>query len=281
MEKEPHSGNSEAALWNSVIGRNWVVSQAILDRLFKPIEDEIVEFPKAHRPASVLDIGCGTGATTRAIGHALGDPARCTGIDISKPMIAAARAHAAADGQGPEFIYADAQRHDFGEARFALLVSRFGVMFFDEPACAFENLRRAAAASARLKFYCWRSPEDNPFMSVAERAAAPLMTHLPGRDPDGPGQFAFADPVKVRRILSESGWAGIRIEPADFTCTMAEQELVPYFTRLGPVGRVFHLETPETQAHVIESVRQAFEPYIDGGVVHFVAACWNVEARAW
>jgi len=280
MEKEKHSGSSEAALWNSVIGQNWVASQAILERLFKPVEIEIVDFTRALRPASVLDIGCGTGATTRAIRRALADPARCTGIDISEPMIAAARAHAAADGQGPGYICADAQRHDFGQARFALLVSRFGVMFFDEPVRAFENLRRTAMPGAQLKFCCWRSPDDNPFMTVAERAAAPLMPHLSVRDPDGPGQFAFADPVKIRRILSESGWANIRIEPADFPCRMAEADLVPYFTRLGPVGRVFHLETPETQASVIETVRQAFEPYIDGGEVRFVAACWNVEARA-
>ena len=75
-------------------------------------------------------------------------------------------------------------------------------------------------------------------MTTAERAAAPLLPNLPARRPDAPGQFAFADQRRVYSILDESGWAGIDIQPIDVACTLPENELVHYLTRLGPVGLI-------------------------------------------
>ena len=89
----------------------------------------------------------------------------------------------------------------------------------------------------QLRFVAWRSAVDNPFMTTAERAAAPFLPNLPARRPDEPGQFAFADRDRVRRILEDSGWSDIDLQPIDVPCTMPEPALVPYVTRLGPVGR--------------------------------------------
>ena len=141
----------------------------------------------------VLDVGCGTGSTTLAVARLLGAKGRCTGIDISEPMIAAARARAEREGTPASFIRADAQTHAFEPASFDMIISRFGVMFFDDSVRAFANLRRAARDDAELRFIAWRSAAENPFMTTAERAAAPLLPNLPARRPDAPGQFAFAD----------------------------------------------------------------------------------------
>ena len=90
-------------------------------------------------------------------------------------------------------------------------------------------------------------------MTTAERAAAPLLPNLPPRRPDGPGQFAFADRDRVHSILHESGWTEIDIRPLDVACTLAEQDLVRYVTRLGPVGLMLQEADDRTRALVLES----------------------------
>jgi hypothetical protein len=161
-----------------------------------------------------------------------------------------------------------------------MIISRFGVMFFDDAIRAFANLRRAARDDAEFRFVAWRSAAENPFMTTAERAAAPLLPNLSARRPDAPGQFAFANSHRIHRILEESGWAGIDIRPIDFPCTLREKELVRYLTRLGPVGLVFQEADDRTRARVIETVRAAFDPYVHGAEVRFTAACWMVGAQA-
>jgi hypothetical protein len=117
-------------------------------------------------------------------------------------------------------------------------------------------------------------------MTTAERAAAPLLPDLPARQPDAPGQFAFADPSRVRRILDDGGWRDIDIQPIDVTCTLAETELGRFVTRLGPLGRILPEADDRTRARVVAAVRAAFEPYVHGAEVRFTAACWMVGARA-
>ena len=262
--------------WNGPAGRAWVATQGLLDRVFQPFEDRLVEAVAARRPRNVLDVGCGAGATTLAVARALGPGGHATGIDISEPMIAAAQARA---GNHVSFVRADAQTHTFAPAGFDMVISRFGVMFFDDPVHAFENLRRATADEAELRFAAWRGPEENPFMTTAERAAAPLLPNLPPRQPGQPGQFAFAHPQRIDQILRESGWAHIDIQPLDVYCTFPEPDLVTYFTRLGPVGLALGEVDDLTRQKVIETLRAAFSPYLDGNQVHFLAACWMVSAR--
>jgi len=272
--------DEQTRLWNGLAGRAWVESQALLDALLKPFEDLLVAAVSAGSAGQVLDVGCGTGSTTLAVAHLLGTKGRCIGIDISDPMIAAARTRAEREGTPATFICADAQTHPFEPASFDRIISRFGVMFFDDSIRAFANLRRAARDDAELHFIAWRSAAENPFMTTAERAAAPLLPNLPARRPGAPGQFAFADAHRVQQILEDSGWTKIDIRPIDVTCTLPEKQLVHYLTRLGPLGLILQEADDETRAQVIETVRAAFDPYVHGAEVRFNAACWIVGARA-
>jgi SAM-dependent methyltransferase len=241
--------DDQAARWTGRAGHAWVEAQAVLDETLQPFEDLLVEAVSAQRGSHVLDVGCGTGGTTLAVARRLGAAGRCVGIDISEPMIAAARARAEREGTPARFIRADAQDHAFEPAAFDAIISRFGVMFFDDFVRAFTNLRRAATDDAELRFVTWRSAADNPFMTTAERAAAPYLPNLPARRADAPGQFGLADPGRVHRILEQSGWAGIDIQPIDVTCTLPETELVGYFTRLGPLGLVLpDVDEPQRSA---------------------------------
>jgi SAM-dependent methyltransferase len=274
------SHNEQTALWNGTAGCAWVEAQGLLDEVFRPLEQLLVEAVAAGRGGQVLDVGCGTGGTTVAVARRLGAKGRCVGIDISEPMLAAARVRADREGTPATFIRADAQTHAFEPGSFDAIISRFGVMFFDDPVRAFANLRGAARDEGELRFIVWRGAADNPFMTTAERAAAALLPLMPTREPDAPGQFALADKHRVHRILQESGWSEIDIQPIDVACTLPERELIGYFTRFGPVGRMFAELDDHTRRRVIETVRPAFDPYVRGGDVHFNAAIWMVAASA-
>jgi SAM-dependent methyltransferase len=278
--KDAQNGVSEqTALWNGTAGQTWVELQELIGQVLQPFEDLLVDATSAETASRVLDVGCGTGSTTRSLARRLGRQSRCTGIDISEPMIVAARDRAERERLPVTFILADATTYPFEPASFDTIVSRFGVMFFDDPVQAFTNLRRASAEGARLRFVAWRSAEENPFMTTAERIAAPLLPDLPARQSNEPGQFAFGDGDRVRRILEASAWSEIELQPIDVPCTMPASELTRYVTRFGPVGRVLHEADDRVRAEFIEKVHAAFSPYVQGSEVRFPGACWMVTAR--
>jgi SAM-dependent methyltransferase len=280
MDHRQAAPSDQHALWNGHAGRTWVDAQALTDQMFRPFETLLVDAACAHAPRRVLDVGCGTGATTLAVARRLGAHTHCVGADVSAPMLDAARVRARAAGGAIEFVCADVQRHAFAPASFDTILSRFGVMFFDDPVAAFANLRHAATADARLLFAAWRSPSENPFMTLAERTAAPLLDDFPARVPGAPGQFAFADRERVVGVLAESGWGEIEIAPVDLECAFPESALSTYLTRFGPVGQVLRQADASTLARIGAALRTAFEPFVQGDEVRFSAACWMVRARA-
>ena len=279
MNVQQSKADEQAALWNGVAGTAWVDMQRLLDGIFAPLEIALLDALPTHA-RSVLDVGCGTGATTLAIAGRLGEGGSCTGIDVSEPMLALARARAERAGVRAEFTRADAQRHAFSPGIFDAIASRLGVMFFDDPVAAFGNLRRAARTGGTLHCIAWRGAAENPFMTAAERGAASLLPHLAPREANGPGQFAFADPGYVRGLLVEAGWHDAVVRPLDRTCAFATAELVPYLTRLGPLGRVLPTIDGAMRARVVDAALDAFAPHVHGEEVSFNAACWIIEARA-
>jgi SAM-dependent methyltransferase len=271
--------SAQSTLWNGHSGHAWVDLQPVLDQMFHPFLDLLVDAVEKESPRGVLDVGCGTGSTTIAIAQEIGSQGHCTGVDISQPMIDVARMRARQAGISADFVHADAQTHDLAAASIDMIVSRFGVMFFDRPGEAFANLRRASCEGALLNVIAWRGARDNPFMTTAERAAGPYI-ELPARQPGAPGQFAFADQDKVATLLKDGGWRDIDIQPIDVECSLPERELVGYASRLGPVGLALQQADAATRARVIDAVRLAFDQYVHGDDIRYVAACWSIRARS-
>ena len=206
--------------------------------------------------------------------------AAAVGIDISEPMIAAARARAEREGTPARFIRADAQTHAFEPASFDMIISRFGVMFFDDSVRAFANLRRAASDGAeapvrRLAERCGESVHDD---GRARRGAVPAE---PPRPPAG-----RAWPVRVRgpapRVPHPGGERlGRHRHPADRRGLHASPSRSWSGISPGSVRSAwsFPRRTRRLARGSIEAVRPAFDPYVHGAEVRFNAACWMVGAR--
>ncbi len=281
MSEPSPSNRDQAELWNAATGAAWVELQDLLDRLFAPIETRVVEAGFPGEGGRVLDLGCGAGATTLAMARRLGPDGHCLGIDISQSLVdAAGRRARAAAVLSATFLSADAQTYPFEPAGFDAVVSRFGVMFFDDPVSAFSNVRRALRADGKLAFAAWRSRAENPFMTTAAQAAAPLLPILPAPEPDAPGQFAFARPDRVGAILSRAGWKHVDVQPMDVHAALPEQDLARFVGKMGPVGLALQALDERARASIIRAVLPAFDPFIRNGVANFGMACWLASARA-
>ncbi len=269
-----------AAYWDRA-GKVWVEQQALLDRLYQPIAEAVVERASLANGEKVLDIGCGAGATTFAAAWRTGPTGRAVGADISNALLEEARRRAGQDGiEGVEFLHADAQTYGF-EPSYDALVSRFGVMFFPDPVAAFANLRRAAKPGRGPTFASWRGLEDNAISQVPLTAAAPFLPATTTVfEKDAPGRFGLADPDRTRRILEEAGWRDVSIEPLDEPTPVTFDELMTMSLRVGPLNPALAKADEALRGRVREAVAKALEPYVENGFARMNSACWLVSAKA-
>ena len=268
---------TSGAEWQDKVGRNWAQEYARTDRAFSGLTERLLARIAELPGERVLDVGCGAGELSLAIARAR-SAAQVVGLDVSADLVAAARDRAT-DRANVCFELGDAAR--WSDPGFApdLLVSRHGVMFFDDPSAAFENLRRIAAPDAQLAFSCFRAPRENPWAA----GAVELLGQPPG-DPEAPGPFAFADPQRVETILSAGGWEEIDFAPVDFAYVAGAGddpagEALALFRRIGPAARAL-AQAPEAERPALESkLADWIEDNRSGDLVAFAAAAWIVTAR--
>ena len=227
----------------------------------------------------MLDVGCGSGQTTLALGGRVGAAGRAVGVDISRPMLDVARRRGEVAPQ-VAFHEADAQTFAFEPATFDAIHSRFGVMFFEDPTAAFANLRGALKPGGRLAFICWRTPLENPTMTAPMLAAS---AHLPPPElpaPGAPGPFAFADAERVRTILGAAGYADIDISPQDMPAGGHTVEgAVDLALKIGPLGKALR-EHPNAAGPVMHTIRELMQTHAGpDGRVFLGSATWIVTAR--
>jgi ubiquinone/menaquinone biosynthesis C-methylase UbiE len=279
----PETDNSDQiAYWNADAGENWASLQKYMDAQLEPYGSRAMEALALAPGERVLDVGCGSGQTSLALGQAVGAGGTVVGVDISRPLLDVARRRAADVGAAQvSFVEADAQTYAFAAAGFEAVFSRFGVMFFADPPAAFANIRRALKPAGRLAFVCWRTPAENAMMTVPHMAAAAHLPPSPPPTPGAPGPFAFADPARVRDILSSAGFGDIDLTPYDRKVGGGDlEQTLAVSLSMGMLGRAL-LEHPDKRAMVIDDVREALRPHVDeDGIVRLGSAAWIVTARA-
>ena len=273
----------QIAYWNGPGGQHWVDRQKIQDIVLAPISEVLIERANAKAGERLVDVGCGCGATSVALAQKVGPTGHVLGIDISATMLARAQQIAPA-GLSARFVLADATVYPFEPASFDLVVSRFGVMFFAEPALSFTNLHRALRPSGRLAFVCWREPRENPFFMVPLQAVYKHTPKLPQLGPEDPGPFSFASTQRVHRILSEAGFHDVVMEPCDLSLDIAVgrglETAVQSTLEIGPAARALADQAPAVISAATDSIREALEPFVRDQAVLIPASIWIVTAKA-
>jgi SAM-dependent methyltransferase len=271
----------QIAYWDGPGGRNWVNRMATQEEMLEPVTAALVARAGVKAGERVIDTGCGTGATTLALARLVGPSGRVLGIDVSQPMLACANERSK-EGLDVSFERADATTHAFPRGGFDLLFSRFGVMFFAEPAHSFANLRTALRAGGRLVFACWRKGDENPWLTLPLAAASAHLPPQPKPGPDDPGPLSFAREERVRRILGDAGFQAIGLEPVDFEFDASRggglDAAVSAAIAFGPASRVLEGQPAAIRAAAAASIRSALAPYQRGASVPLAAAIWVVTA---
>ncbi|HZS35472.1 MAG TPA: methyltransferase domain-containing protein [Polyangia bacterium] len=285
MISDQSKNDEQIAFWNGPRGEEWVKEQEAMDRALEPFGRAALERAEPRAGEHAIDVGCGCGATTLALAAAVGPSGGVVGVDVSAPMLARARERARGLAH-VTFVEGDAAAHAF-ERRADLVFSRFGVMFFADPAAAFANLRGALSPRGRAAFVCWRKLADNPWLGVPLAAAKRIVPPLEPPPPaDAPGPLAFADPDRVRAILERAGFVEAAIAPFDHRMPLGDgrglDAAVEHAITIGPTARLIAVANPDaaTLARVRREVREALAPHADASGVSFPAGAWIVTARA-
>jgi SAM-dependent methyltransferase len=210
---EPSSNAAQIEYWNTIAGETWAKFQELLDRQIQPLGLAAIDALKPAEGEHILDIGCGCGRSSLALAARVAPTGSVVGVDLSKPMLEVARSR---PRPAPSLrVELNAQTGDIGRGVFDEAFSRFGVMFFSDPAAAFANIRASLKPGGRLAFVCWRSLGENPWMQAPLQAALPLIPPVTPPDPTAPGPFAFGDANRVRSILTSAGFVSVTINPFD------------------------------------------------------------------
>ena len=203
----------QAEAWNGASGRQFIEQRERHERMTDRLTARLLAAAQIQDGDNVLDIGCGCGDTT-IIAARTTPSGRALGADLSGIEVAQARRLAADAGvTNVRFEVADVQVHPFQAGIFDVVLSTFGVMFFDDPAAAFGNLRQALRRGGRLAFLCWRTRDENPYFTFGYAAAAAALglREMPGPD----AAFSLADAGRVGALLSGAGFGEVVCAKAD------------------------------------------------------------------
>ncbi|QFS84193.1 Demethylmenaquinone methyltransferase [Roseivivax sp. THAF40] len=252
--------------WGGDPGRRWVAHHRDLDILHDVVRARLIARANLSVGAKVLDVGCGGGATTLSAAREVSATGHVDGIDISQPLLSVAEAaRKAAALDHVSFHHADAQTYPFA-ARYDVILSRFGVMFFDDPVAAFANLRRALTPGGRFVAATWAAAQHNPWFSTARKAAvARLGAPAPG-DPDAPGPMALQDPDRVRQLLTDAGFQNIDVAPEDIVLHHPEgwDAALRLLPAIGPIAGIMRERsgTGEDLDAILSDMRTRWSSYL-------------------
>jgi len=286
MSGAPEGGNArEQQYWNSPATRPWSEHHDVIDRLLAGVTEALLAAAAPSAGESVIDIGCGSGTTVLALAARVGPKGRVIGADISEASVAKARERIAAAGlRNAEVMLADASSHRFAPQSCDLLFSRFGVMFFADPVAAFANFRKAMKPGGRFTATVFRTPKENPWATASIAAWRHLIEPSPPPGPEEPGQFAWADPARVKRILEGGGFREISLTPHDPAMRLAgpggAEEAANFAMMIGPAVRALTGKPESLRAPVRAALKEFFAKHDGPQGIVFPGAIWLVKAKA-
>ncbi|NJC70619.1 class I SAM-dependent methyltransferase [Planosporangium thailandense] len=263
--------------WNGDTARRWIAQRERHASVRERLTPHLLRAAAVSPGDRVLDVGCGCGETTVAVARSAGPDGGVLGLDLSGPMQeVACRLAAEAGVANLRFVQGDAQVYPLPPAAFDLVISSFGVMFFDDPAAAFGNLRTALRPGGRLAFLCWQDALRNEVFAIALRA---FMRHaqLPAAVDDD----LFADPRRVIDLLGGAGFTDIRVAAVHERARIGSDfaDVMGYVRSTSKVRELMARLGDEVLARrVLATMAEEFAARQDRDGVWVRAAAWLVTA---
>jgi SAM-dependent methyltransferase len=272
------SNAEQARAWDGDEGRYWTTNADRFDHAVAVHHRALFERTGIGATDRVLDIGCGTGQTTRTAAR-VATSGLAFGVDLSSQMLELARQLAVAEGiANARFEQADAQIYPFTADAFDIAISRTGAMFFGNPVAAFGNIGRALRPGGRLVLLAWQALPRNEW--IRELAAALAAgRNLPLPPADAPGPFSMAEPDRVRSILNTAGFAGIQFEGLSAPMYFGADASDAHGFVVGLLGWMLEGLDEAGRERASEALRTTLAAHADGDGVLFDSAAWIISAR--
>jgi SAM-dependent methyltransferase len=204
-----HPAGTAAADWAAARGEKWLAQLSGMEGMLAPVDEPLLRALRLEAPFRIAEIGCGGGGTTLEILRRAPAGSVVHGFDVSPALIEVARRRTGPAPQAIAFETADMATAAAPEP-YHRLVSRFGIMFFDDAPAAFANLARWLAPGGRFAFAAWGPTADNPWMTSVRDAAAEVVD-IPTPEPEAPGAFRYAEADKLLTLLARSGFAELEV----------------------------------------------------------------------
>jgi SAM-dependent methyltransferase len=278
MTTRVHVSNGEqAAAWNGREGSYWAAHHKAFEASLARYQPAFLSAAAIQRGDRVLDVGCGTGVSTRAAAL-LASEGGAVGVDLSSEMIDVARRLAEHDGlTNVVFEHADAQVHPFEAEGFDIAISRTGAMFFGDPQAAFGNFRRSLKRGGRLILLTWRRGELQEWTRSFSEALTGRPPPAPA--PGAPGPFSLSDPDHVRALLERSGFTQVALTAVSETTTYGRTVQDAHALLVGLFGWMLEGQQPSQRAASVEALRATLAAHETDDGIRFGSAAWLVTAR--
>ena len=271
------SNREQAKAWDGDEGEYWAANADRFDQGLATYHRPFMRAAAIGPHDQVLDIGCGTGQTTRDAARAA-TSGSALGVDLSSKMIDLARQLAIADGlTNAEFEQADAQVHPFTPESFDVAISRTGAMFFGDQVAAFANIGRALRPSGRLVLLTWQPPPGNEWIREFSSALA-AGRQLPMPPPDAPGPFSLADPDRVKSILTAAGFQDVELDGESGDMWFGRNADEAYDFVLGLLGWMLEGLDGAGRTEALHSLRATIEAHEKPQGVIYESATWTIRA---
>ena len=272
--------------WAGEMGLKWLASLSLFEEMIAPVGDALLARANYQAGETVIDLGCGGGATTLAIALAVAPSGRVMGVDISPDLIAAAQKRGLESGAtNIEFTCADASAVQLPDAPYDRLFSRFGSMFFDDPVSAFSNLHGLVRKGGRIDLAVWGPPRDNLWM-MEMMGVVRNHVEVPPAVPRAPGPFAFEDLEYLGEILNCSGFTDVDVsayeglQPVGGVGATPEKAVEFAFASMA-VGRLLSDKGDAIFAAASKELTEVFaEHHVPGKGVLMQGKAWLVSAIA-
>jgi SAM-dependent methyltransferase len=280
-EAEMNIANPEqAAAWNGNEGEYWTEHADRYDRASRRLWQRFVDADLISSRDVVLDVGCGTGKSTRDAAR-IARHGSVLGVDLSAVMLDRARVQSKADGlANVTYVQGDAQVHPFDGQAYDIAMSSFGVMFFGDPVAAFTNIGKAVRPGGRLALLAWRELARNEWL-MALREALAVGRQLPTPPPDAPTPVALADPERVRGILGAAGFEEVGFEPIDEPIEFGSDahDTFAFVSKMGIVEGLTEDLDDADRVQALAELRKTVGAHAGADGVLFGASAWLITAR--
>jgi SAM-dependent methyltransferase len=273
-----HSSNAEQLrAWDGDEGAYWAEHADYFDRSVSAYHQTLLATAAITSTDRVLDIGCGTGQTTRDSARAAAGGS-ALGVDLSARMLDYARRQAAEEGvTNASFQQADAQIHPFPPEAFDVAISRTGAMFFGDLTTAFTNIGRAMVSRGRLVLVAWQPLPANEWIREISGALA-AGRDRPAPPPDAPGPFSLSDPARVRAILTAAGFTDIELDGTTASMWFGTDAEDAHRFVLGLMGWMLEGLDDTGRAHAVDALRTTMAAHETSDGVVFGSAAWTIRA---